>query len=357
MLGIGKGGGFILTCRIQGEAAGTPLQQSVERLRGFEALRSLMETEGWIAGHVINQTLACFVPQRPEGTAYQDMIAAMEKANLLYSALPPEGQRAVQIGVGTRREAPEQLNASYRESLRALYVRDSVSPIRHFGDVAEGPSAQDPFSRVESQLADGVCRGDKAVCEKLLRKAFGGFALGIAVDAIRDRVVASMVNLRRLLVEVIPEERINECLPPTLREQLAAAPNALALERLYDGACERLIACVRDQQKTRVASIVEQAERVISRHYMEDISLESTAEAIGVSQYYLSRLFKAERNVNFSAYLTELRIRKACAYLDGSDLSVREIAERTGFSNPDYFGKVFKKQMGCTVSEYRAKRR
>ena len=35
----------------------------------------------------------------------------------------------------------------------------------------------------------------------------------------------------------------------------------------------------------------------------------------------------------------------------------RDIAEYVGFRDPDYFGKVFKRTMGCTVSEYRERRR
>ena len=99
--------------------------------------------------------------------------------------------------------------------------------------------------------------------------------------------------------------------------------------------------------------IIQQAVRYIDDCYGADISLESTAEAIGVSRFYLSRLFKTHLGMNYSSYLVQKRVSVAEALLKARRLSNREIAELVGFRDPDYFGKVFKRQVGCTMTEYR----
>ena len=96
-----------------------------------------------------------------------------------------------------------------------------------------------------------------------------------------------------------------------------------------------------------------QAQEYIRRHYSEDVSLEEVAEACGVSSYYLSRQFRVEQGKNFVEYLTEVRMTAAVQLALETHLSVKEIAERTGYSNPTYFCRVFKKYTGKTIGEVR----
>ena len=58
------------------------------------------------------------------------------------------------------------------------------------------------------------------------------------------------------------------------------------------------------------------------------------AEQIGISPFYLSRLFKAERGETFVEYLTGVRMKAATRLAKETRLSIREIAERTGYGNP-----------------------
>ena len=102
---------------------------------------------------------------------------------------------------------------------------------------------------------------------------------------------------------------------------------------------------------------VQQALRYMAAHYTEDISLDAVAGRIGISPSYLSRLFSAEQGKSFVECLTELRMRSAVELARETRLSIREIAQRTGYSNTTYFCRVFKKHAGCTISELRERRR
>lgn len=91
----------------------------------------------------------------------------------------------------------------------------------------------------------------------------------------------------------------------------------------------------------------------VHENYGQDISLEDTAATIGISPFYLSRLFKQEKKVTFVEVLTDVRIRRAVELMKENRLSMREICQATGYSSMTYFYRVFKKTTGFTVGVMR----
>lgn len=97
---------------------------------------------------------------------------------------------------------------------------------------------------------------------------------------------------------------------------------------------------------------IEEVLQYIHEHYHEDISLESSAEAVQTNPYTLSKAFKRIQGVNFIDYLTELRIEEAKKLISQTDLKMNEIAEKVGYRN-SYFNRIFKKQVGMPPGQYR----
>ena len=85
----------------------------------------------------------------------------------------------------------------------------------------------------------------------------------------------------------------------------------------------------------------------------EPLSLETVADKIGVSTYYLSRLFKQELGLTFIEYLTGVRMKSASILAKNTRMSVNEIAAKVGYNNTTYFARVFKKYSGKSLSEFR----
>jgi two-component system response regulator YesN len=94
----------------------------------------------------------------------------------------------------------------------------------------------------------------------------------------------------------------------------------------------------------------------ISEHYMEDISLSYMADYLGISSGYLSTLFAQNVKCGFVDYLNQVRIGRACSYLEQNYLKTYEVAYKVGFRDEKYFSKVFKKMMGMSPREYRVSR-
>nr|WP_236945639.1 helix-turn-helix domain-containing protein [Enterocloster clostridioformis] len=86
-------------------------------------------------------------------------------------------------------------------------------------------------------------------------------------------------------------------------------------------------------------------------HYSENIDLNLIAELVNITPSHLSNLFKKETGVNFSTYLTDVRMKAARKLLQPPEFLIYEVAEKTGYSNAGYFGKAFKKYWGISPEE------
>jgi two-component system response regulator YesN len=107
--------------------------------------------------------------------------------------------------------------------------------------------------------------------------------------------------------------------------------------------------------KKQLSDHLSRAVEYIRQKYDNDLTLQKVADAIFVSAFYLSHLFRNEMNTTFSDYVCRYRISKAKDYLKNNKfMRIQEIAEKTGFNDPNYFAKSFKKLVGVTPKEYRS---
>ncbi len=93
-----------------------------------------------------------------------------------------------------------------------------------------------------------------------------------------------------------------------------------------------------------VQGILIQVKGYLDSHYQDAVSLEGIAEKVGLSSYYLSKLFKEHFGVTFVEYLTNIRIQKAKDFLLDGSKPLKEIALDIGYKDPNYFSRVFKKR-------------
>jgi signal transduction histidine kinase/AraC-like DNA-binding protein len=101
------------------------------------------------------------------------------------------------------------------------------------------------------------------------------------------------------------------------------------------------------------SALVKRGLAFIQQHYAQITSRQEIADAIGVSERYLSQLFTAELGLSPWEYLMRYRIRQARQLLLTSDLPIASIASQVGFDDPAYFSRIFRKEVGCTPRAYR----
>ena len=101
------------------------------------------------------------------------------------------------------------------------------------------------------------------------------------------------------------------------------------------------------------ANTLRQIMDYIHEHYEQDISLAELAEQFHMNYSYLSWYFKQHTNENLTAYINKVRVEKAKELLKYTDETISHISSKIGFSEHNYFSKVFKKFVGMTPLEYR----
>ncbi len=92
----------------------------------------------------------------------------------------------------------------------------------------------------------------------------------------------------------------------------------------------------------------------INDHCTENINMEDIASIAGFSKYHFARLFKEVMNVSCYDYLINRRIMHAQKLLIEPDISITQVAMKSGFSSLATFNRVFKAKNHCTPTEYKA---
>lgn len=107
------------------------------------------------------------------------------------------------------------------------------------------------------------------------------------------------------------------------------------------------------QRITSTEDLYECTVAYIKENYAKPITIQSLSTSIGISQTYISRLFRKHGNTTFNTFLTRCRIDNAIHFIKKHpDTLLRDIAESVGYEDASYFSRVFRKMTGFTPSEY-----
>ncbi len=210
-----------------------------------------------------------------------------------------------------------------------------------------------------------------------LRQVLDNYSHGMeqAADALSADEADKVVQALRRAVVQTPDVRGYELL-----ELVLAAGRVFALRlHLNDdadpvkafaehcalcGSAEQLFDCLRRfqrdqlellwaQQENEAIRPIRIAKQYIQQHYNEPISLEDVCAATGFSVSYFSTLFKKETGEGFSKYLARIRVEKAKALLQDTDLPIAQVCDRVGYNDLKHFTGTFKKITSLNPGQYR----
>lgn len=100
--------------------------------------------------------------------------------------------------------------------------------------------------------------------------------------------------------------------------------------------------------------LLTQAKLYIHDNLSSPLKLTEVAKHLHISGRHLSRIFMSELGVSYSKYVLDERIKKAVTLLKKSNLSLKEIAEETGFISVQYFTRVFTTMMQISPGRFRS---
>ncbi len=121
-----------------------------------------------------------------------------------------------------------------------------------------------------------------------------------------------------------------------------------ASSELFQFLCALCSPCI-----SQNSNLVDNAIKYFQNNFEKQITIAMAADYLGVSQSHLSREFIKYTKEKPSDYLTKLKMEKAIELLNSTNMKLKEISSHCGYSDENYFGKVFKKHMKISPAEFR----
>jgi len=300
---------------------------------------------------MVNQVIA-FIPCSPDDTSYDERIKIIEKARNLRRKLKKQISLDFRIGLGSVK-ALDELTISYKEATVAM--RQKSGMVAHIKDIPSFLKCQQAHPmEMEKSLINFIKKGDFA---RVISEA------NIYFDWLAQNNQGEVMNLQTKVFEMIAHiedeaqclgiqsgsfryrgDYLKEIISYTEHEKL----KTWFLEKVSE-ICRNMIRSTEEQSN----SIIIKAKSYIDQYYYKGISLDDVSREVDISPYYFSKLFKEETGENFIYYLTNIRIQKAKKLLTNQALSIKEIGIKVGYSDPNYFSRIFKKSVGQTPTEYK----
>lgn len=161
-----------------------------------------------------------------------------------------------------------------------------------------------------------------------------------SLDRMGVRVDRSQARRAYMATRVMPRSQLVSAtrMLEIFAEHLAIKSNQLAMRRAH----------------SEPISVI-RAKDYIRTHLQDDISLTDVARAACTSTFYICKLFKRHAGVNFTEYVSRLRIEKAGEMLANPNLRISEIAYEVGFQSLTHFNRVFRKVTGESPTDFRGK--
>lgn len=107
------------------------------------------------------------------------------------------------------------------------------------------------------------------------------------------------------------------------------------------------------QQQNAEPPVITRAKEYIAAHQEEALSLGAVAKAVNTSTFYFCKLFKKATGLNFTDYVSRVRIEKAKNLLLNPNARVSEVAYQVGFQSLTHFNRIFRKIVGESPTEFR----
>lgn len=245
------------------------------------------------------------------------------------------------------------------------YVRDNFGEELNFV-VRHGDYGLDALRRGLEQ-AEGYTRQKMFFDQNVLRMDESGtpdfHGLAEAAQALRRCVLTGAKgaalaqcadDLDRVPKELARSWRAGEALGEQILERLKHPAKWEGVHALI-GALVQAAQQTAEEVQASMRPEIRAAIDYIEAHISDELSIRHVSAIAGYHPAYFSNLFKKELGMSYSDFLAGLRIRRAKEMLTGTGLSLQQIADACGFSDLSYFSAKFKRMVGMTPSQWRAK--
>jgi len=326
---------------------------SVKMQQYYQGVRTeLKERFQCIVGSMMANKIAVLVPFDKSVMEYSQRSELIEKAREFVRDMRRKYSISFRIGISKVKELSKMTDA-YSEAINSLII--TAGSVAHADDLPIGCDYEEDYpANIEKQLFEEVEKGNIEQSAVAARSFFDWMTSAHA-DSIMDIRLKALEFV--LWAEHIAYEKGGMTYQFNSRnDYLTTIMNLSDYDQMKSWFVEKITAAARNALSKREESsnnVVDIAKEYIKQNYSKALSLDEVSYYVNISPYYFSKIFKEGTGENFIEYLTNIRIEKAKELLSTSDYSMKEICVMVGYSDPNYFSRSFKKNVGVTPTEYK----
>lgn len=326
---------------------------SVRASKFYPELREIVkEFFSCLVGPIMGNRVVVLVPHERGRVEYEERVEILTRTRNMIHKLENRIDSNFRGGIG--RVCPlESVKESYMEALRAL--REGDSHVVHINDIPiiqeyDGEYPLDLENRYMQRTLEGDFRGASSAANQFF-------------DWMLENYRAYREDIEIKVLELVMQVEYRAFFRGGAKygfryraNYIRDIQNCRDYEELRSWFLEKTGKVCEGMATTKEKeseSIVARAKSYIKENFQKEISLDDVSRIVDISPYYFSKLFKQEAGENFIEYLTKTRMSNARRLLKNPAYSIKEVCAMSGYSDPNYFSRIFKKYEGVTPSEYR----
>ncbi len=307
-----------------------------------------------IGANMTNKTVI-FVPFKEGQLGYKERIGIIENARTMLQKLSYKIEIEFRLGIGGVKNL-NRLIESYREAITAM--KNSKEEVVHFNDLPSSIIYTKEYPiEIEQELLNDIYQGRLSEAKAEANSYF---------EQLMRNYPECEADIKLKVLELVlySEQKIfaNEGMVYDFRnrknylEDIYGIKTYEELKRWFLYKISEICTGISTKKSDHSNRCIEKAKEYINRCYSKDISLDEVSREVDISPYYFSKLFKEVTGENFIEYLTRMRIQTAKELLR-SEMSIKEVGLEVGYSDPNYFSRIFKKIVGVTPTEFKEVKR
>ena len=305
-----------------------------------------------IVGPIMGNKIVLLVPASESTFTYDERALIVERTRNMMHKLDSRIDVKFKAGIGDIKPFLE-LRDSYEEALKSLV---GTGPrVAQFQDVPNKPYYEESYPKdIEDTLFRCIEKADIPGTKNAGNAFFDWMVTNYREHG--DDVRLKCLEFVLFAEHEVFTKGVMQYSFLYRRDYLAAVTKTKDYDELrqwFIGKLTQACTNIAAKPKAMTDSAVSKAKKYIDENYRKDLSLDEVSKIVNISPYYFSKLFKEETGENFIEYVTAARIRGAKEMLKKPDVSIKEVCAMSGYSDPNYFSRIFKKYEGVTPSEFR----
>jgi two-component system response regulator YesN len=262
---------------------------------------------------------------------------------------------AVSVVLGKIQPGMEGMLDSFRE-LRLIWQPTRQPGVFMAAELVPAEQLESVFPwKLEQEFFEAVKLGQSKLARLVFAELYRVMlvTLGKDLHAVQDYFQGIIAVLRHVFYENAPEAAEQLWNGGEFAYKIGHVDATGQLLSIFNEIIDKLTGLIVSGVYPEENPEIRTAVAYINQNYHRDLTLPKIATAVAISPGYLSRLFKECRNQTVMDFVERIRIEQALKLLNETKLSIKEIAGKVGFKDPNYFSKVFKKVTNISPTDVR----